>query len=123
MEGTSLAVQWLRLCTPDAWGLGSIPGLGTRSHMPQLRPSTAKYINIKYTNIHIQVAQMVKESVQNVGNPVLIPGSGIPWRREWQPTPVFLPGEFHGQMGYSSWGRKELEMTQGLTFQLLHIFI
>ena len=28
----------------------------------------------------------------------------IPWRREWQPTPVFLPGEPHGQrnlMGYS----------------------
>ena len=22
---------------------------------------------------------------------------GIPWRREWQPTPVFLPGKFHGQ--------------------------
>ena len=21
----------------------------------------------------------------------------IPWRRKWQPTPVFLPGEFHGQ--------------------------
>ena len=28
----------------------------------------------------------------------LIPGSGrFPWRRAWQPTPVFLPGEFHGQ--------------------------
>ena len=30
-----------------------------------------------------------------------------PWRREWQPTPVFLPGESHGQrslVGYSSWG-------------------
>jgi len=29
----------------------------------------------------------------------------IPWRREWLPTPVFLPGEFHGQKslaGYSS---------------------
>ena len=27
-----------------------------------------------------------------------IPGSGkIPWRRKWQPTPVFLPAEFHGQ--------------------------
>ena len=28
----------------------------------------------------------------------------IPWRRAWQPTPVFLPGEFHGQRslaGYS----------------------
>ena len=28
----------------------------------------------------------------------------IPWRSKWQPTPVFLPGEFHGQrslVGYS----------------------
>ena len=36
----------------------------------------------------------------------------IPWRREWLPTPVFLPGEFHGQrnlVGYSPWGRKESE--------------
>ena len=35
----------------------------------------------------------------------------IPWRRAWQPTPVFLPGESHGQRrlsGYSPWGRKEL---------------
>ena len=33
----------------------------------------------------------------------------IPWRKEWLPTPVFLPGEFHGQRSlasYSSWGRK-----------------
>ena len=32
----------------------------------------------------------------------------IPWRRAWQPTPVFLPGESHGQRslaGYSPWGR------------------
>ena len=31
----------------------------------------------------------------------------IPWRRKWQPTPVFLPGKFHGQKsftGYSPWG-------------------
>ena len=35
----------------------------------------------------------------------------IPWRRKWQPTPVFLPGESHGQrslMGYSPWGRKRV---------------
>ena len=34
----------------------------------------------------------------------------IPWRRAWQPTPVFLPGESHGQrslVGYSPWGHKE----------------
>jgi len=33
----------------------------------------------------------------------------IPWRRKWQPTPVFLPEKFHGQRslaGYSPWGHK-----------------
>ena len=39
----------------------------------------------------------------------------VSWRREWQPTPVFLPGEFHGQrslVGYSPWGHTELDMTE-----------
>ena len=39
----------------------------------------------------------------------------IPWRREWQPTPVLLPGESHGLRslaGYSPWGHKELDMTE-----------
>ena len=39
----------------------------------------------------------------------------IPLRREWLPTPVFLPGEFHGQRslgGYSPWGCKELDTTE-----------
>ena len=39
----------------------------------------------------------------------------MPWRRAWQPTPVFLPGESHGQrslVGYSPWGQKELGMTE-----------
>ena len=26
----------------------------------------------------------------------------IPWRREWQPTPGFLPGEFHGQRAWQA---------------------
>ena len=36
------------------------------------------------------------------------------WRMEWQSTPVFLPGESHGQRGlagYGTWGRKELDVT------------
>ena len=36
------------------------------------------------------------------------------WRREWQPTPVFLPGEFRGQRSlavHSPWGCKESDMT------------
>ena len=46
----------------------------------------------------------------NMGDLGSIPGLGkIPWRRKWQPTPVFLPGESHGRnlVGYSAWGRKE----------------
>ena len=47
----------------------------------------------------------------NAGDTGLTPGSGrSPWRRKWQPTAVFLPGEFHGQRclaGYSPQGHKE----------------
>ena len=45
------------------------------------------------------------------------------WRRKQQPTPVFLPGEFHGQrslVGYSPWSCKELDMTEWLHFTSLH---
>ena len=45
--GWSLMIQWLRLCPPNAGGPGSILGQRIRSHMSQLRPSTAKGINIK----------------------------------------------------------------------------
>ena len=39
----------------------------------------------------------------------------IPWRSAWQPTPVLLPRESHGQrslVGYSPWGRKEPDTTE-----------
>ena len=42
----------------------------------------------------------------------------IPWRRKWQPTPVFLPGKSHWQrslVGHSPWGHKELDMTYWLS--------
>ena len=57
-----------------------------------------------------------KASAHNAGDLGLIPGLGrFPWRRNWQPTAVFLPGESHGQrslVGYSPWGCKELDMTE-----------
>ena len=40
---------------------------------------------------------------------------GLGQRRQWQPTPVLLPGKSHGQgslAGYSSWGHKELDITE-----------
>ena len=39
----------------------------------------------------------------------------IHWRRKWQPTPVFLPGEFQGRrslVGCRLWGRTELDTTE-----------
>ena len=39
-----------------------------------------------------------------------------PWRRKWQPTPVFLPGEFHGQ---SPWSLKESETTEQLALSFM----
>ena len=47
----------------------------------------------------------------------------IPWRREWLPTPVFLPGEFHGWRslaGCGPWAHKKLETTERLTHTHTH---
>jgi len=47
----------------------------------------------------------------------------IPWRRKWQPTPVLLPRESLGGrnlVGYSPWGHKESDTTEGLHFLFLH---
>ena len=44
---------------------------------------------------------------------------GISWRREWQSTPVFLPGEFHERgslAGSNPWDHKESDMTERLTY-------
>ena len=46
----------------------------------------------------------------------------IPWRREWLPTPVFVPGEFHRQRrlaGYIPWGHKESDTTERQTLSTL----
>jgi len=57
-----------------------------------------------------------KESACNAGDIGFNPWvRKIPWRREWLPTPLFLPGKFHRQrslVGYSPWGRKESYMTE-----------
>ena len=63
-----------------------------------------------------------KASACNTGDPGLIPGFDpwvrkMLWKRKWQPTPVLLPGKFHGQsslVGYSPWGRKESDTTERL---------
>ena len=46
------------------------------------------------------------------------------WRRKWQPTPVLLPGKFHGLtnlVDYSPWGYKESDTTEQLHFHFWSI--
>ena len=62
---------------------------------------------------------LVKNLPAKAGDAGSILGWEDSWRRARQPTPVFLPGEFHGQRklkGHSPWGRKELDM---IVFHLL----
>ena len=60
---------------------------------------------------------MVKNPLANAGD-IRDVGSipeKIPWRRKRQPTPVFLPGESHGQRSladYHPWGHKESDRTE-----------
>ena len=86
-------------------------------------------------NLHLQVSSGLHFSLsppkicQWINNNQIFPQSDFvpmhdpwvgksPWRRKWQLTPVFLPGEFHGQgslVGLSPWGHKESDTTEWLT--------
>ena len=48
----------------------------------------------------------------------------MPWRRKWYPTPLFLPGESHGQRhlaGYTPWDCKQSDTTEQLSLSLFII--
>ena len=60
---------------------------------------------------------MVKNPPASTGDMGSIPGSGrFPEEGKWQPTLVFLPGEFHGQRSLADpWALKESDMTEQLS--------
>ena len=64
------------------------------------------------------VKNLTPASAGDTGEVGSVPRLGrFPWRRKWQPTPLFLPGKSHGQRslaGYSLWGRKESDLTERL---------
>ena len=71
------------------------------------------------TKAYIPGGSVVKNQPANAGDlrdAGSICGSRrFPWRRKWQPTPAFLPGESHGQsnlMGYNPQGCKESDTTE-----------
>ena len=81
--------------------------------------SKVAFVLGSFNNIKLEFpgGSVVKNPPANAGDTGdLIPGfdpwvKKITWRRKWPPTPVFLPGEPHGQRGYSPWGCKQSDMT------------
>ena len=75
--------------------------------------------------LHREGASLVAQTVENLPamwetqfNPWV---RKIPWKRQWLPTPVFLPGEPRGQRSlasYSPWGFRESDMTKQLMLSL-----
>ena len=73
------------------------------------------------------MAQTVgKASACKCGRPGFDPRVGkIVCRRKWQPTPVLLPGKFHGWrnlIGYNPWGHKESDTTEWLHFLMVYLY-
>jgi len=82
---------------------------------------TAMFVTVKIRSIqHPSRTSPVAQRLKQCGGPEFNPWvRKIPWRRKWQPTPAFLPGESHGWkslVGYSPRGCKELDTTERLHF-------
>ena len=97
---------------------------------PFVSKYSSKIQTLKYTYLwfsspisgHLVRASLVAQTFKNLHamweTQVQYLGRKIPWRREWQSTPVFLPGEFHWQRSlasYSAWGCKESDAAELLT--------
>ena len=80
----------------------SIPGWGRSPGERIVYP-----FQYSWTSLVAQLVKNVPTGRRTGFNPWV---GKIPWRREWQPTPVFLPGE--SLVGYSPWGHKELDTTE-----------
>ena len=115
-------------------------GRGSMFHTRLLsnRCFTNIYLTLKVTrqgesqSLIIQIRMRVSDRLSGCETGICFPGGSRlclqcrrsrslrfdPWvgkRRAWQPNPVFLPGESHGQRslpGYSPWGHKELDTTE-----------
>ena len=97
-------------------GKESVCNAGDPGSIPELGRSPGEGIGypVQYSLASL-VAWMVKNlpAMQETWVPSL--GWEDPWRKEWQPTPVFLPGESHGLRslaGYNPQGLKELDRTE-----------
>ena len=112
-EGNGNPLQCSCLENPKdggAWWAAVYGVAQSRTRLKQLSSSTSSRAFL--------LAQTLKNLPAMWETQVRSLGGEDPWRRKWLPTPVFLPGESHGQRslaGYSLLGYKESDTTEQLT--------
>ena len=123
-EGNGNPLQCSCLENPRDGGVWWAAVYGVAQSRTQLkRLSSSSSSSSRYIYIMCSISRLDfshgsdgKEICLQCGRPGFNPWNGkLPWRKEWKPTPIFLPGEFHGQRslaGYSPRGSKELDMTE-----------
>ena len=110
--------------TSGSASLGWPPSKGTPAPLVSLLPSSSSAAeeNCLLTKFHPKSfpgGSDGKKSALQCGRPEFYPWIGkMLWRREWQPTPVFLPGKSHGQRSLAhvgqSMGPQKVDTTKGL---------
>ena len=116
--------QWIGWCPSTLrwrWGRGGMVGI----YFTQLPVQ----VQISFGNILLSIppGNILKgfpggsDGNQSACNtrPMFYPWIKKIWRREWLPTPVFLPGESHKQSSYSPWGQEESDITERLALSFL----
>ena len=91
----------------------SLQGFGNQQMTPMMLEGDARGFPERTTSLSLI------SSVSSVQFSILLCCLVWSWRRQWQPTPVLLPGKSHGQrslVGFSPWGREESDMTEPLHF-------
>ena len=106
----------------DWFDLLDVQGSLKSSPVPQFKSISSSVVSLLYgPTVHDFLGGWVVKNLpamQETRTQSLVLGR-FPWRREWLPAPVFLPGEFHGQRsleGYSPSGHRELGTTEWLTW-------
>ena len=87
--------------------------LGAMLHVMELREAEASVMEVGVSLVALVVKNLSANRCSRQEFSPWVRKS--PWRRAWQPTPVFLPGESHGPeslAGYSPWGHKDSDMTE-----------
>ena len=96
-----------------------VPGTGEPGGLPSMVPHRVGHDWSDLAAANVIMASLVAQMVNSLP---IMQGTGfdlwvgkIPWRKKWQPTPVFLPEETYEQrnlVGYSPWGCKKSDMTE-----------